>query len=142
MFVMTEPQWREFIFAGTRTGKVATVRPDGRPHNVPIWFVADGDSIVFSSGEDTVKTRNIAANGKATMCVDLEEFPYEFVMLECDAAIERLPVPELLAYTTRIAKRYVADDQAEAFGRRNAVDTEVLIRLTVNKAVAWGGMSD
>ncbi len=47
---MTETEWREFLAAGTRTGKLATTRLDGRPHVVPVWFVLDGDDLVFNTG--------------------------------------------------------------------------------------------
>ena len=33
-----------------RTDQIAwlgTVRPDGRPHLVPIWFLWDGESVLF-----------------------------------------------------------------------------------------------
>jgi nitroimidazol reductase NimA-like FMN-containing flavoprotein (pyridoxamine 5'-phosphate oxidase superfamily) len=57
---MTESVWREFLSAGTRTGKLATTRRDGRPHVVPIWFVLDGDDLVFMTGAATVKGRALA----------------------------------------------------------------------------------
>ena len=46
---MTEDEWRRFVMEGTRTGKLATVRKDGSPSVVPIWFVLDDDgAFVFS----------------------------------------------------------------------------------------------
>ncbi len=60
---MTETEWREFLAAGTRTGKLATTRPDGRPHVVPIWFILDGDDLVFTTGADTVKGRSLLRTG-------------------------------------------------------------------------------
>ena len=36
---MSEEQVRAFLQEGTRTGKLATTRADGRPHVAPIWFV-------------------------------------------------------------------------------------------------------
>ena len=39
---MTPAERRAFLQAGGRTGTLATVRPDGRPHVTPIWFVLDG----------------------------------------------------------------------------------------------------
>ena len=56
----TATEWREFLTAGTRTGKLATTCLDGRPHVVPIWFVLDGDDLVFNTGADTVKGRSLA----------------------------------------------------------------------------------
>ena len=34
---------------GTRTGKAAVTRADGAPHVTPIWFVLDGDDLVFNT---------------------------------------------------------------------------------------------
>jgi len=33
---MTENEYREFLLEGTKTGKLATVMKDGRPHVVPV----------------------------------------------------------------------------------------------------------
>ena len=142
MYVMTESQWRSFIGAATRTGKLATVGADGTPHVVPIWFIEDNGTYVFSSGATTKKTRNIEANPKISLCVDDENFPYSFVTMHAEATIERLPVPELRHYTTRIAERYVPAGRAMRYGDRNAADTEVLIRLAPRKVIAWANMSE
>ena len=46
---MTEAERRAFLTHGTRTGKLATVRADGSPHVVPIWFTLDhDDTVVFT----------------------------------------------------------------------------------------------
>ena len=44
---MTEAQWRAFVMTGTRTGKLAVTRQDGRAHVTAIWFVTHGDELVF-----------------------------------------------------------------------------------------------
>jgi nitroimidazol reductase NimA-like FMN-containing flavoprotein (pyridoxamine 5'-phosphate oxidase superfamily) len=61
------PESRAFISQGTRTGKLATVRADGRPHVVPIWFVLDGDTLVFNTGNTTIKGKNLRRTGQACM---------------------------------------------------------------------------
>ena len=50
---MTEEEWREFVSYGTRTGKLSTVSADGSPHVAPVWFVLDGDDVVFNTGKET-----------------------------------------------------------------------------------------
>ena len=52
---MTEQEWHAFVMDGTRTGKVATARKDGRPHVVPVWFVLDGEDVVFTTSATSVK---------------------------------------------------------------------------------------
>ena len=41
---------------------LATVRPDGRPHSVPVWGVWVEDRLHFGGGRSTRKARNLAAN--------------------------------------------------------------------------------
>jgi PPOX class probable F420-dependent enzyme len=131
---------RSFLEEGTRTGKVATVRADGRPHVAPIWFVLDGDDVVFSTWHSTVKAANIARDGRVAMVVDLEEPPYAFVLVEGTAELSD-DLDELRRFATLIGGRYMGADQAEAFGERNAVPGERLVRLHVEKVVAIHEMS-
>ena len=63
-------------FAAGRVARMATVRPDGRPHLVPIVFAVEGDAIY--SGVDTKPKRspeltrlaNIRSNPNVTLLVD------------------------------------------------------------------------
>jgi hypothetical protein len=58
------------------TGKLATARADGRPHVAPIWFVVEADgSILFNTGQATVKGANLRRSGQAALCVDDERPP-------------------------------------------------------------------
>lgn len=79
---MTAEERRAFLSHGTRTGKLATVRADGSPHAVPVWFVLDGDDLVFTTWHESVKARSIRRDGRMTLVVDEETFPYSFVMVE------------------------------------------------------------
>ena len=46
---MTPEEEKAFLLSGTRTGKLATVRADGRPHVAPVWFLLDGDDVIFTT---------------------------------------------------------------------------------------------
>lgn len=120
------------LSTGTHTGKLATASPTGSPHVAPIWFVVDDGDLVFTTAESSVKGRNLRAGGRAALCVDVEVYPYHFVIVQGRVHIEA-DAPDLLAWTTRIAARYVPEGQQEAFGRRNAVAGELLCRLTPHR---------
>lgn len=124
-----------FLAHGTRTGKLATVRPDGRPHVASVWFVVDGDDLVFMTMGTSVKGRNLLASGRAALTVDLEEPPYAFVTVEGPVTLTAED-PDLLAWATRIGHRYMGEDRAEEFGRRNAVPEELLVRLHAERVLA------
>ena len=42
----------------------------------------------------------------------------------------------MLEWTTRIARRYMGDDEAEAYGKRNATPEELLVRVTPERILA------
>lgn len=135
MTAMTESEWRRFMLEGTRTGKLATVRADGRPHVTPIWFLLDGDEVVFTTHRDGVKARNILRDPRAAACVDEERPLYSFVLVEGVASVSE-DLAELRAWATRIGARYMGDDRAAEYGARNAVPGELLVRLRIDGVVA------
>lgn len=135
---LTDEQARAFLSVGTRTGKLATTMADGRPHVAPIWFILDGADLVFMTGAGTVKGRSLRRDPRAALAVDLEEPPYGFVMVQGRVEISE-DLDEMLPLSIAIARRYVGDAEAEAFGRRNAVEGELLVRLRPDKIV---GVSD
>lgn len=138
---MSDEEIREFLSHGTRTGKLAITRADGRPHVTPIWFVLDGDDVVFNTSADSVKGRRLASDGRAAMTVDDQTPPYSFVMIEGTVSLSD-DVEAMLPYATQIGGRYMGADRAEEFGRRNAVDGELLVRLTPTTTVSRADMAD
>ena len=132
---MSQAEAVAFLGEGTRTGKLATVRSDGRPHVVPVWFVIDDGDIVFNTWHTSVKARNLRREGRAAMSVDLERPPYAFVLVEGRVDL-REGDPRLLELATRIGGRYMGADRAEEFGRRNGVEGELVVRLSMDRIVA------
>ena len=132
---MSDQRIRDFLSTGTRTAKVATVRADGRPHVAPVWFVLDGEDLVFMTGANTVKGKSLLREPRLAISVDAEEPPYAFVMIEGTAELSD-DLVAMLPLSVAIARRYMGDEQAQAFGERNAVPGELLIRVRPTKIVA------
>ncbi|MDX3365353.1 PPOX class F420-dependent oxidoreductase [Streptomyces sp. ME02-6987-2C] len=138
---MTDEEWRAFVSDGTRTGKLSTVRADGSPHIAPIWFLLDGDDLVFNTGKDTVKGRNLLRDGRIALCVDDDRPPFHFVVLQGHARISE-DLGELRHWAGRIGARYMGEERAEEFGARNGVPGELLVRVTVDKVLAQKSVAD
>ncbi|MDJ1130494.1 PPOX class F420-dependent oxidoreductase [Streptomyces iconiensis] len=138
---MSKDEWQRFLSVGTRTAKLSTVRADGRPHIAPVWFVLDGDDVVFNTGTDTVKGRNLIRDGHIAMCVDNEHPPFDFVVLEGTVRVSE-DLTELRDWATRIAARYMGAELAEQFGARNGVPGEMLVRCRPDKVIALSGIAD
>ncbi len=129
---MLTAEQRDFLLGGTRTGKLATVCKDGRPHVVPIWFDLDGDTLVFTTGHNSVKAVNIRRDPRVCICVDDETPPFAFMQIEGIATLSA-DSDALLHWATRIGGRYMGADLAEAYGKRNGVAGELLVRVTPTK---------
>jgi len=138
---MTPAEYRSFLLDRARTAKLATVRADGRPHVAPIWFDLDGDQVIFTTWHESVKAANLRREPRVCLCVDDEAPPFSFVQIEGTVTIFE-DLDDLRYWATRIAGRYMGADQADAFGQRNAVPGELLVRVTPTKIVAQKNISD
>ena len=132
---MEDAEWRAFVSEGTRTGKLADPRHDGRPHVVPIWFVLDGDDFVFTTGENTVKGRSLRRHRPRA--------PVRRRRARRPTRSSRRAAPSTSRATRRAAAlgdeiggRYMGADRAEEFGRRNAAMDELLVRLHADHVFA------
>jgi PPOX class probable F420-dependent enzyme len=137
---ITDPQVRAFLTGGTRTGKLSFLSPSGRPLVTPVWFVLEGDTLVFNTGQDTAKGRALARDPRVSLCVDLEQPPYAFVQVQGEAELSD-GLDELVRTATAIAARYVGPEQAEGFGKRNGVPGELVVRVRPTKVLAVFNMT-
>jgi hypothetical protein len=118
------------------TGKLATVRANGQPHLAPVWYEIDTDgTIVFNTGEATVKGRNLQRDPRASLCVDDERPPFSFVVLEGVVELSD-DLDDVREWATRIGARYMGADRAEEYGARNGVAGEMVGRLRPVRVVS------
>ena len=136
------PECRAFLLNTLHTAKLATVRADGRPHVVPVWFDLDTDpTLYFNTGNTSVKAKNMRRDPRVSICVDNEHPPFGFAMLE--GTVEFVDDREALVYwATRISGRYMGSEQAEAYGKRNSGEGELLVRVTVIRVLFAQNMTD
>lgn len=132
---MSREEAHAFLRGGARTAAVATTRADGSPHVVPVWFIVDGDALVFTCAGASVKARNLARDPRIAMSVDDEAFPYAFATVSGRAEIVERP-DDFLAWTTRIAHRYVGAARADEYGRRDAELDDWLVRVPMQRVFA------
>ncbi|MBB3602102.1 PPOX class probable F420-dependent enzyme [Mycolicibacterium sp. BK556] len=125
----------DFLSAGTRTAKLGYVAADGRPLVAPVWFIVEGNQLVFNTGKEAAKGRAISRDPRVVICVDDQDPPFSFVQVQGIAATSEDPA-DLLDTATRIGGRYMGADRADEFGRRNGVPGELVVRVTPTKVIA------
>lgn len=90
---------------------------------------------------ESVKAHNIRNDWRVSLCVDDEEPPFAFVLIEGEAEISEID-PDFFYWATRIANRYMGEELAESYGGRNSVEGELLIRVRPNNVVARKNIAD
>lgn len=131
-----------FLGDGSRTAKIACVRADGRPVVSPVWFVLDNHELVFTTMNTTLKYKCMRSDPRVSVCVENDSYPYGFATLQGVVTLHELALDELLIWTTRIASRYVPEHLASQFGKRNAVEGEILVRVAITESFAFDGIAD
>jgi PPOX class probable F420-dependent enzyme len=134
---MTKDEIRNFLLQGTFTGKLGTINKEGRPHVVPIWYTLDEpDNIVFNTGSESVKAKNIKRDNRVRLCVDDQTPLFSFVIVDGTAQIEKGQPSETYKWAKIIAARYMGDDKSEEYGRRNSGEGEILVRIKPTRIIA------
>ncbi len=62
--------WAVEFLSNGRNYWVATTRPDGRPHMMPVWGIWMDDKFYFSTGLQSRKARNITKNPRCAVGVE------------------------------------------------------------------------
>ena len=78
---------------------MATVRPNGRPHLVPVWFISEGDRWYICTAPGSVKARNLKSNPQ--IALSLEDGNQPFIVEG-----EALPVSPSAAVIDRFKAKY------------------------------------
>jgi PPOX class probable F420-dependent enzyme len=89
----------------------------------------------------SVKAANLRRDPRLSICVDEEAPPYAFVIVEGTAVINEDP-DQRRYWARRIAARYMGEDLADEYGRRNGVEGELVIRVQPTKIIAQNDVSE
>ena len=138
---MSTQEALEFLSEGSRTGKLAWVASDGRPHVAPIWFIVEDGDLLFATGTRSGKALAMAREPRVSLVVDTEEPPYAFVKVDGVVEITE-DFDELRRVSTLTGARYMGPDQAESFGERNSGPGECLVRLHPTTITGIDGLAD
>ena len=134
---MTELSQQEIsdLLAEPHLCHLATVRPDGRPHVTPIWYMEEnGKAFVMANG-NAVKFRNLRSNPKVSLSIGTDQRPYKYVVLEGEG---RVTEDNLAHVIEGIASRYRGPEMGRAYARDLLAAGEIrILEVQIQRVVSW-----
>ncbi|NWG21949.1 MAG: TIGR03667 family PPOX class F420-dependent oxidoreductase [Chloroflexi bacterium] len=115
---------------------LSTVRRDGRPHLVPVWFLWDGATILIFSQPDAQKIRNLRASPHVCLALEAAADGGDVVILEGVAAFITLrdAEPAFAAFTTKYGEHMARMGWTL---ETMLADYSLPVRVTPTRLIAW-----
>lgn len=102
---MLEPDVRR-ILDTTVVVHLATVSPDGAPHSVPLWVTTRGDQILFLTGPESRKARNLRRDPRVALSLTPADNPFLPVVIR-GRVVEWIDGDAAWAVADEIAMKYI-----------------------------------
>ncbi|WP_033326588.1 PPOX class F420-dependent oxidoreductase [Streptomyces yerevanensis] len=113
---------------------VATLQPDGSPHQSVVWVGRQGDNLLFVTGVDKVKVRNLRRDPRLSVTVNPPDDPYGYAVISGTARFESVGARERM---DELAVKYTGKTYAEHNPQSYATLPElVTIHVTPEKIAA------
>jgi hypothetical protein len=116
----------------TRSLWLASSRPNGRPHAVPVWFIWDGRAIYFSTGPTTEKHRNL--RHRPWVIAHLGDGD-DVLIAEGHALVVHDPAE--LSTVNRLSHQKYVDPHSGASAGYPQSDVDVPYRIDIQRIMMW-----
>src|SRR4051812_2744501 len=117
---------------------MSTVRPDGTPHVIPIWFSWDGESVLIASKPHAKKVANLRANPRVMLALGEPDDDFDVGLFEGVAEILDAPAADVLPATH--LRKYRDQMAAIGLSREEFLATySLVIRVRPTRFLPWHG---
>ena len=121
----------EAFLASPRIAVLASLKGSGSPQISPIWYRYSEDRVTMSTVSETVKSRNIGRDGRASVCVYSEPEAFEYASLSGTVTV--IDDDSLWTETPVIVNRYELPDDADKRICRLEHQNRVILPLEVDR---------
>ena len=116
------------LVRGANFAHLATLMPDGSPQVAPVWVDLDGDLILVSTGEGSLKAKNTRRDARVGLSIIAMDNPYKEAQIR-GRIVERRPDADFKTMD-RIAHKYTG----KPFPFRDNPAQRVVLAIAVEKA--------
>ena len=114
---------------------MVTVRPDGRPHVAPVWFLEEDGWAFVMAHASAVKLRNIRRNPQVALSIATDQRPFKYVLLEGEG---RVTNHDLAGVVERICVRHDGPERGPAYAKELlSAGWMWLVEIRVERVIGW-----
>ena len=103
--MMLDPTVRR-VLDGTPIAHLASVLPDGSPHTVPLWIGTYGERIVFLTGPQSRKARNLRRDPRVAISLTPADNPFQPIIIR-GQVVEWLEGDAAWKIVDQLADKYI-----------------------------------
>jgi len=120
----------------TPLGVIATLRRDGSPHIVPVWFWWNAGAVTIWTTETRVWVQNLLRDPRVAFSVQTFEEPYPAVMVRGTATIATADDAATAEEIRAITRRYIVPQDVEGYIARWP-DLRTIVTIIPAHIVSW-----
>jgi PPOX class probable F420-dependent enzyme len=120
----------------TPLGVIATLRRDGSPHIVPVWFWWNAGAVTIWTTETRVWVQNLLRDPRVAFSVQTFEEPYPAVMVRGTATIATVDDAATAEEIRAITRRYIVPQDVEGYIARWP-DLRTIVTIIPAHIVSW-----
>jgi PPOX class probable F420-dependent enzyme len=138
---LTKEELDQFLDEPGHLLRIGTIDADGYPSVLPIWFIRQGDDVLFTPRGPSAFLQDIRRDPRVGLSIDEDPLPYRKVTIRGTARIVHEPGndDEWRDLYRRTAKRYVDEEAADAYvdGTIDQPRALVAVSLTDSRVTTW-----
>lgn len=115
---------------------LGTVRSDGRPHNVPVWFAWHDPAVLIFTMPETVKARNVQRCPAVSLALDSAGGGQDIVLAEGRAELAADADARVRPLAGEFAEKYAPSLGGMSFGQWRSTFSQPLL-VHVERIIAW-----
>jgi len=120
----------------TPLGVIATLRRDGSPHIVPVWFWWNAGAVTIWTTETRVWVQNLLRDPRVAFSVQTFEEPYPAVMVRGTATIATVDAAATAEEIRAITRRYIVPQDVEGY-IAHWPDLRTIVTIIPAHIVSW-----
>ena len=133
---MNKAEMERFL-KGPNIAKIATVRKNGAPSVVPVWYYWDGKACYVVGRKKAAWVKDIKKEPRVTVLIDDSTPPYPKVIMEGKAKVVGSELDDWIDIGRQMVKKYFGPDAGDSYLEGSIDQPRFTIKVSPSSITTW-----